>query len=346
MCRWIPSAVRQAFQPDTEVSLDMETSPLSSPGTEAWAERFAATLHAERDRAREFLNAQLTRLERAESLVEQQIERLEQELQGHCDEVGRLRNERDALAARLADAEGLLQAAEERGLEQPADGEHHGVDEDGQRRYEMALDDIRQLRNRNNELQQQLAKARSTAASLSRQSRLPGSLDWEAEKQNILAALEASGDDDGGDEAEQDDHRKVAEMVQTTTAVIAEKDREIGELKQRLEELEGKAATTPNVADLDRVLGADGMIQEERERLRRLQDEWRDKLRQAEVEIALERAKIARQRAEMESQHQGSGSGEPGTTDSHDQTERSSMHGRWLARLGLTDADLVPGRHL
>lgn len=325
----------------------MKTSPLPAHGSEAWVERFAATLHDERERAREFLGTQLARLERAEATVEQQIERLEKELQGHCDEVERLHDERDALAVRLADAEAQLQAIEERSMEQPHGDEHHGLDEDSQRRYDLALDDIRQLKSRNNELQQQLDKARSTAASLTRQSRQPGSLNWEAEKQSILATLEASSDEE--DEAQRGNRLKIDDVLQTTNAVIAEKDHEIQELRQRLEELAGKTGSGSDAVDIDKILDSDAVVREEREQLKRLQEEWQNKLRQAEVEIALERAKIARQRAQMESQHhtaEDAAAQAAETADTPGQTERSSMHGRWLARLGLTDADLVPGRHL
>lgn len=324
----------------------METSSPPTSGSEAWVERFAATLNAERERAREFLGAQLARLERAETIVEQQLDRLEKELQGHCDEVGRLQEERDALVARLNEAEAQLQAGEERSLEQVRGDEHGDVDEDSQRRYELALDDIRQLRNRNNELQQQLAKARSTASSLARQSRQPGTLDWEAEKQNILAALEASSDEE--DEAQRGDRDKMVEVLQTTNSIVAEKDLEIEGLKQRLEELESQGRNVPAAGAIDKTLDSDATVREERERLKRLQEEWRDKLRQAEVEIALERAKIARQRAEMESQHHVAedAAAKAGESTTPGQGERTSMHGRWLARLGLTDADLVPGKHL
>jgi hypothetical protein len=327
----------------------METSPPPASGSEAWVEQFAATLNAERTRSREFLGAQVARLERAETVVEQQLKRLENELQGHCDEVGRLRDERDALATRLAEAEVLLQAAEERWIEQsgavkrPTEGE----DEDSQRRYEMALDDIRQLKNRNNDLQQQLDKSRSTTASSARESRQPGALDWETQKKNLLAALEASPDEEN--EAQQGNRQKIEDMLQTTNAIVAEKDIEIQGMRQRLEELESRTANEPDTAAVDKILNGDTVVQEERERLKRLQEEWRDKLRQAEVEIALERAKIARQRAEMESKQHGTedtATKPAESTDASGKTERSSLHGRWLARLGLTNADLVPGRHL
>ncbi len=80
-----------------------------------------------------------------------------------------------------------------------------------------------------------------------------------------------------------------------------------------------------------------------------MQEQWRDKVRQAEVELALERAKIARQRAELEEQIRARGGRRAGgaaaaATDMDRLAERSAG-GRWLARLGLTDADREPARH-
>jgi hypothetical protein len=324
----------------------METSPLTVPGPETWAEQFSASLHAQRDRAREFLAAQQMRLEKAEIIVEQELHQLEEELRGQRDQADRLRVARDALAARLAQTESRLAEAEKRLVELPDDGDHRAADEDLQRRYELALDDLRQSKNRNTELQQQLVKTRSTAAKLAQQARQPGRLDWEAEKQRILAALEADFDED--DEAQQTERLRIAEVLQTTDEVIAAKDREIQELKQRLEDQSPNgAADVPDMVSADQALDNDAVVREERERLKRLQEEWREKLQQAQVELALERAKIARQRAELEELRTAENDSPqpPSTTDADGQTERSTR-GRWLARLGLTEADREPGRHL
>ena len=80
----------------------MATSPVSTPSREAWTDPSLAPWQAQRRRARELLAAHQTRLEQAETVVEQQFERIEEELAERIAEVDRLRGERDALAARLA----------------------------------------------------------------------------------------------------------------------------------------------------------------------------------------------------------------------------------------------------
>jgi hypothetical protein len=80
------------------------------------------------------------------------------------------------------------------------------------------------------------------------------------------------------------------------------------------------------------------LIRDERENLRRQQEEWREKLRRAEVEISVERAKFARERIELderirnfEEQLSAAPSGEPNEQDN------KAPRGNWLSRLGLKD---------
>ncbi|HID75594.1 MAG TPA: hypothetical protein EYP56_06305 [Planctomycetaceae bacterium] len=129
-------------------------------------------------------------------------------------------------------------------------------------------------------------------------------------------------------------------MIRNTEAVVAEKDREIDELKQLLEEQSSNLGEVAiGAAAVGQILDQDEIIREHRERLRELQAEWEEKLRQAEVEISLERAKLARQRAEieeqrrlLEEQHRRSG------TNDRPETNRPKR-GRWLAQLGLANGD-------
>ena len=85
------------------------------------------------------------------------------------------------------------------------------------------------------------------------------------------------------------------------------------------------------------LLDQDELIQQKRESLDQLQTEWQEKLRTAEVEISVERAQLARERAEIEDQQRTleplrrSTDGEPG--------EEKPPRGRWLAKLGLRESE-------
>ena len=82
------------------------------------------------------------------------------------------------------------------------------------------------------------------------------------------------------------------------------------------------------------------MIQQERERLKKLQEQWREKLRQAEIDLSLEQrsspgnAPNWKRRPERPRMMPGrySRSGEQDR-----QNAEQPARGRWLARLGLTE---------
>ena len=249
----------------------------------------------------------------------------------------RIETERDALSERLEEAQRQL-------AEAPA-GEM--ADEDLRQRFDMAMEDVRELKAKNAELQQQLEAAQPGGGGGSAPAPSTGGLDWEAEKQRILMELEedfqeGDGEDEEADEEVRAERLKIEKVIERTDAILADKDQEIAELKQLLENQSGSLGTMAvGAAALGEMLDNDEIVQEERENLKRLQEELNEKLRKAEVDISLERAKIARERAELEEklrmfEEQG-GAADKGS----DGTDRAGTptRGRWLARLGLNDSD-------
>jgi hypothetical protein len=206
-------------------------------------------------------------------------------------------------------------------------------------RAETALEDqIQQLA--------EAAESPATAAPAARREQEDGACrDWETEKLRLLAALESDPDKDG--EPQRAERSKIDEVVQTTEKIIAEKNREIQQLLNQLEE---SAGATPPVADktaaVAQTLDSSSIIQEEREQLRQLQEQWRNKLCHAEIELSLERASLARQRSELDEQMQAVQANAAKTSPAPDEDDRGARpaRGRWLSRLGLTDADRERGR--
>jgi DNA repair exonuclease SbcCD ATPase subunit len=290
----------------------MEMLAVSTSGRDAWAEQIVASLHAECDSVREFLAAQQKRLERAESSLEELIARSEEVVE-------------NATASET---------------------NHAGDVGDYQRRYEMALDDLRDLKAGNSLLQEQLSKARASASTLAKQSRTQDvGLDWEAQKLRILAALES--DLDENDSEHRAERLKIEDVIRATEKAIAEKDEEIQELKGRLEEAISVGTLAQAATAVEQAVQNDAAVREEREKLRQLEEQCQAKLCQAEIEISLERAKLARQRAELEERLRVTGldasklSAGPKAAGAAEQPTRS----RWMSRLGLTDADREHGRH-
>jgi hypothetical protein len=219
-----------------------------------------------------------------------------------------------------------------------ADASASGADvrkhEDAQRRFEMVLEDLRELKLRNAELEERLAAAPKGNAV---RGDAPGTnLNWEAQKRKLLASL-AEDDDDGDDEERAQERLSIEGTIRITDEVVARKDQEIRDLKRQLEE---QSTTTDAAADTEAaavalVLDHDELVQQERVKLVQLQAELQQKLRQAEIDISLERARMARERADLDERMQACEAERArftGVPIAGKPTER-----RWWTRLGLKD---------
>ncbi|MBX7074145.1 MAG: hypothetical protein K1X71_13455, partial [Pirellulales bacterium] len=207
--------------------------------------------------------------------------------------------------------------------------------EDLKRKHQMALDDLRAQRAKIADLEKRGPAAAPAAAG--------ANLDWEARKRMLLAALEA--DEAGETPLAGDDRRRIEEAIRGAEQIAAEKDREIAELQQLLDQQSGQiGGLAVGAAAIAQLVDNDAIILEEREKLSRLQAEWEGKLREAEVDLSVERARIARQRAEIEDklreiqQHAADTHATTGTS-SEPRPPSKPARGRWLARLGLKEED-------
>lgn len=249
----------------------------------------------------------------------------------HDGEADRLRADIEALRTKLADAE--LRAASA-----PSEGDSRKRD-DLKRRFELAVEDIRDLKRRNAELEEKLSAARDGQPARDTNG---GKLDWESQKRKLLAALEADGDED---EEEEEARLSVEGTIRITDEIVARKDQEIAELKRVLEEQSSNLGTVAiGATAIAEILDQDQLIKQERENLLHMQDDWRQKLRQAEVDISLERARMARERIELDEKMQSLeaeraklAAGDPARIGKGE--AGSPAQRRWWARLGLKDHD-------
>ncbi len=223
--------------------------------------------------------------------AEATVEELTHQLQQCRQQLQQLREENTRWEEQCRQLRQELEAAQAAAAEE----EQSQQLEDLRRRYEMALEDLKTERARVEELEARLDQAGRQDSNWGDES----ALDWERQKQQILAALESDFDEDDPEDAEQ--RLQIEEIVQRTDRILAEKDREIAELKKVLDEQsstwEGMALGAAAVAEL---LDKDEIVRQERENLKALQEQWKEKLRQAEVELSLERAKLARQKTEID----------------------------------------------
>jgi len=158
-----------------------------------------------------------------------------------------------------------------------------------------------------------------------------------------MAALESEFEE--GNEDDVAERLKIEEVVQNTQQVVAAKEREIEDLQELLSNQSSQVGDVAvGAAAVGELLDQDAIIREERENLRRLQTEWEEKLRQAEIDLSVERAEIARQRAGIQEELRRAEESDAKDTGGQDRSEKSSKadrpaRGRWLTRLGLKDAE-------
>ena len=263
----------------------------------------------------------------------------------NSEEIRRLTEQRDEALRNLEESERSLAEAHTKLFELAnagTDSEASSGGEEYQERYQLSLQDIRELRAENEELKAELARAKSrpqAAEAVAMQA--AGSISWEAQKQKLLAALESEYDENEPEDAKQ--RTEIEEIVRKTDLAISQKDDEIQELKKLLEsQSENIGTVAVGAAAFGELLDSDQIIQEERESLKQLQEEMRRKLAAAEIEISVERAKIARQRVELEEkmrQQAQNQSDETSKNKNEPDGQEKPIRGRWLSRLGLNDID-------
>jgi chromosome segregation ATPase len=236
-----------------------------------------------------------------------------------------IRTERDALAQRVEELERAAVTA--------VDATPSQETEDLHRRFEMAVDDVRQLKQENTQLRDQLAKVKSAGPAAA--SPQGGSNDWASQRARLVAMLEQEEGDGAIDAARRKERASIEDAIHRTDSALAEKDRELAELRAAHESYAVTSASDRRDSEREEILSADKLIAAERDRLAALQTEWEQKLRSAELEFSVERAKLAREQAalkerlfdlqKLESQ--------AGPTESGD----AKPGRRWRLALGLGD---------
>lgn len=244
-------------------------------------------------------------------------------------ELDKARAEKKQLETALAAAQ---KNAESAGSSQEMD--------DLRRRFEMAVQDVRELKTKNADLATQLSKAKS--ANPGAAPAAGGAMDWESRKQRLLASLEA--DTDEGDEKAQQERLTIEGTIRMTDQIVADKERELAELRQLLEDQSSNiGGLAVGAAAIAGMLDGDELIRQERESLKAMQQQLQEQLKQAEIDISLERARLARERTEIEERlrtlEQEKAKAPSGKESPAGDKKKSSGGGRWLSRLGLKDGE-------
>jgi hypothetical protein len=276
---------------DFEKKLREQQADWNAQRTEWAATR--AVLETDRDALQQKFELALEDVNRYRGRVvelEQELARRPEATETDSAELVALRAERDALAERVAQLE-----------KQPAvqvDSNSEQQFADLQRRFELAVEDVRELKTKNARLEAQLASGATAAAAGVHDA---GGMDWESQKRRLLASLEVEGDPDD-EPARQEERARIASTIEMTDAIVAEKDAEIAELRSQLARDGGRTGLAEDAdhQKVNELLDADEVIAEHRQRISQLERDMEAKLRAAELELSLERAKIARERVELD----------------------------------------------
>jgi chromosome segregation ATPase len=313
-----------------EVAAQLAEAQEKSESQQAATQAALAKARDEQQQLRDALQASADALEQANGRIaelDQQAAALREQVDASGDEaskqrISELEAERDALVERLSDAETMAGHSGRASSEELSEL---------QRRYEVALADLREAKLQNARLEDQVTSGGGVPVVAG------GAMDWETQKRMMLAKLEADFDEDDPDQAA--DRMTVEGAISLTDQVVAEKERELEELRRLLDDqsqnLGGVAVGAAAIAEM---LDGDDLIQQEREKLETLQQEWREKLRKAEIDISVERAKIARERAQMEEKLQSIAQKTITDDNGNESSGDTPKRGKWLARLGLGDS--------
>lgn len=169
---------------------------------------------------------------------------------------------------------------------------------------ESALAETEDLRQQNSDLAARLAQQLTSAATGDKSTgRGNGEqLTWEQRKLLILKQLE---DDtiSGNEFIPHEEKLSIQEVLDSTQAEITRRDEEIEELREIVRmQSDARDGLAIGAAGVAQMLDGDELIQQERQKLREIQEEWESKLRQAEIDLSMERAKIARERIALDKQ--------------------------------------------
>jgi chromosome segregation ATPase len=246
--------------------------------------------------------------------------------QADSTELVALRAERDALSARVEELEQRPAVQIDPDVEQQLS--------DLQRRFELAVEDVRELKTKNAKLESQIASAGTRAPAAAPAD--AGAMDWESQKRRLLASLDDNADADD-DPVQKQERLTIENTIEMTDAVVAEKDRQIAALEAQLSAPSASASADDEAHNrkINELIDADAIIAEHRKRAAQLEREMDDKLRAAELELSVERAKMARQRVELEELRANLESQRQSLEASGGAPASGAPKRRWLSKLGI-----------
>lgn len=293
--------------------------------------------------ARAELTLVFSELERVQAAHDEAVEHAN-EAQGMEQELQRLRERAesaDSLQTELEEVRQLLSELESQQADarDTADSSLREDFEEQLQRVQHELENFKQeaqdLKEQNSDLAAQLARHQVlSSGSAPHVSFDQQSLSWEERKKLIMQQLEDESGETEPSEEVVAKHLNIERVLETTQREIEQRDREIQELQGIIEQQsDTRQGVAIGAAAFAQAFDADEMIQEERQKLKEIQKEWEEKLRQAEIDVSMERAKLARERLQLEAELEKHKQDHPPVEVDQSQPKKR----KWLEHLGLKD---------
>lgn len=326
----------------------------------ALVEGIAESVRQESSQVRDVLLETVTAIQESTTQSRSPEADWHQQLASKEDEIAALQEQLEQNREQLEQTAGELQSLREESAEQAGGGFFSASDADLEslaRQVESLQMELKAANERAEELQSQNGDLAGQVANSQVNNRLTNqgtqsleSLPWEERKRLILARLEdeesnfaadTQPSDDPAAAEVRDELQSLRDLVHQTDREIMRRDAEIAELRQLLDQQSNTVGEVAiGAAAIAGMFDQDELIREERSKLQEIQTEWQEKLREAEIEVSLERAKLARERQELEKRnaeleemlaHQERANSQP-SPDGDGKPAR-----RWLARMGLSE---------
>jgi DNA repair exonuclease SbcCD ATPase subunit len=214
-------------------------------------------------------------------------------------------------------------------------------------------DEVSELRQQNGDLASRVASSNVHRTVSDASSGCNDALSWEDRKKLILQQMEEEafdadtfvsslqGESEEASENPSEFVRRLSAELESRCAELARRDEELQELRHLLDQQSGtrEGGIAVGAAAIAEMIDADEFVQQERQRLQLLQEEWEEKFRQGEIEASLERAKLSRERQEL-AQKQSELEEQLAhirRESRNTQETGASSSRRWLVKLGLSD---------
>jgi chromosome segregation ATPase len=245
-----------------------------------------------------------------------------------------LEEELEALQDELEQAKRAL-ADQSRG--QSGD-ELNSLVEEMERRLSQTQHELEDFRAQNADLAAQLARQQVTGSASKPHVQFDQeSLSWEERKAIIMQQLENELNDSGSqDDDSQSTRLEIERVLRSTQLEVEKRDREIEELRSIVQhQSDTKQGVAIGAAAIAQMFDSDELIAQERKKIKAIQQEWEEKLRQAEIDLSMERAKLARERTQLEIQLEDAKSMQ--ASAQIPEPEGKGKTRKWLEHLGLRD---------